>query len=129
MKTIVLPLVDTGTNGLTIVQYREKTGIDLRDIVALDPGSNRIVLKTRALYLFENTPEFSEGIGYDHVPAIAAPSNFASQAQSDSATGHLNFEISTFPLLGGMGSAYFNLSISSGRPFEYENIIVTCGEL
>lgn len=129
VKTIVLPLVDTGTDGLTIAQYREKTGIDLRDIVKIDTGNKRVVIKTAALYLFANTPKFSESLGYEHVPAIAAPANFTSQAQSDTTPAQLIFEISTFPTIEGAYGAHFDLVIPKDKSLEYENLRVICSEL
>lgn len=128
VKTIVLPLVDTGANGITIDEYREKTGIDLRDIIAFDAPNGRIVFKTPALYLFENTPEFSENLGYKHVPAIAAPSSFSSKAQGSSSPAELMFGIESFPTVGGSAGGWFSLTVPIGRPLAYENVIVVCNE-
>ena len=91
VKTITLPIEH---NTLTWEEYKEKYGIDLRDLVRLNSGK-QIVLKEESLIIF-NLSEV-QNTGYSDIPAmLPLPSTLLSVPYSASDDALLSFFINHF---------------------------------
>lgn len=120
VKTIVLPI--NGNEDLSYEQYKEKYGIDLKDVIYLQGTSIRI--REGALVLVQAKP--SSEMGYDYFPSLFAPNYYQ---QEDWKEGNAQGILSLGLVDTGSAAHGIRFYVESDDEFKIENVNVMFFEM
>ena len=131
VKTITLPIPSTY---MTYKQYKEKYGIDLKNILFIDEVSKLIKLKPSRTLLLADISEVIKQEGIDYYPAIISLGGCAVGAQdyiSGSQNALLIFTLDEYTISDSSMTPKYELKfqIESSDSFEFDNIIIGYSEI
>ena len=114
-KTIILPIPMGGEGDLSYQEYKERYGIDLKEVIDLDSSHGNVIFKENVILLIKSQD-------YPNLPINVPPNNFII-ADYESGSSDLDLQLWYQDSTAAMGYGVRFL-ISQDDPFDWDHLVI-----